>query len=363
VNCCLCNYASINDKDLTHHFETIHNELIEAVAEKIEAVEEISKISEDKYIAADANAANTVIKLDAIVKIIVSSTNVQRDNTFNSSVEEHLERSKTETFIILDAISKGLYSTSALIQNIIVKCNTCHYSTSLCKIINHYKNHSTASNCEEHKINYNHPFKTGCFCHETSSIKEFLVTRRIEQAVLDELKVGNLLPLKSGINLDSCAIKCKLCGLKETIFNMVHHVAKEHRRDTSLYYGFYNEKLKPQFSGAEFNFSESMQYIKHIIFSSLPQKLLVNYKCFICHKTAFQKSDLKRHLNAVHAKVKNHACLLCGKKFSQNSDVKRHQKTVHLKRKEFQCNICKKLFGQAATMKKHLEDIHNISPK
>ncbi len=52
-----------------------------------------------------------------------------------------------------------------------------------------------------------------------------------------------------------------------------------------------------------------------------------NYKCST-------NGTLKKHIKAVHDKIKDHTCIQCNAKFSTNGDLQRHIKTVHDKMKD-----------------------------
>jgi len=54
------------------------------------------------------------------------------------------------------------------------------------------------------------------------------------------------------------------------------------------------------------------------------------YKCNQCKYEATTKSDLRRHTDGIHHKIKKHPCLVCDKKFSQAYNAKLHFQEKHL---------------------------------
>jgi uncharacterized Zn-finger protein len=49
-----------------------------------------------------------------------------------------------------------------------------------------------------------------------------------------------------------------------------------------------------------------------------------NYKCDLCKYSFFQHTDLKKHIECVHEKIKPHKCSICKKSFGHKGNLKSH---------------------------------------
>lgn len=85
-------------------------------------------------------------------------------------------------------------------------------------------------------------------------------------------------------------------------------------------------------------------------------------KCLFCGDqfkydakfTATPRERLRKHIVAIHFKVKQYGCHLCSSKFKSPACLKRHVNSVHLKLKPFKCEICGKCFAAMTTLRIHL---------
>ncbi len=66
-------------------------------------------------------------------------------------------------------------------------------------------------------------------------------------------------------------------------------------------------------------------------------------------------------LNKKKELVSKFYCLICKKKFKCRSEIQRHVDCVHKKLRPFQCCLCDKTFGQKQTRKRHEKYYHNIT--
>lgn len=83
------------------------------------------------------------------------------------------------------------------------------------------------------------------------------------------------------------------------------------------------------------------------------------HRCDQCEDKFFTaKSDLKRHIKAVHYKIKDNHCDDCEASFSANSDLQAHIKAVHLKIKDHHCQDCKSSFSTNKDLQQHIKRIH-----
>ena len=81
-----------------------------------------------------------------------------------------------------------------------------------------------------------------------------------------------------------------------------------------------------------------------------------NYFCNLCdYKTLF-KSDLIKHDDLVHRKIKK-TCQECGK---QVANLPEHVRMVHRKEKNFKCSYCGYSCAKQSDMKKHSKNVHKV---
>ena len=54
------------------------------------------------------------------------------------------------------------------------------------------------------------------------------------------------------------------------------------------------------------------------------------YTCYQCEKQYTRQSNLKKHIQSVHAEIK-YPCDLCDKQFTEKGHLKKHIQSVHKK--------------------------------
>ncbi|XP_065225744.1 zinc finger protein 701-like [Planococcus citri] len=115
-----------------------------------------------------------------------------------------------------------------------------------------------------------------------------------------------------------------------------------------------HEKLKP-FSCAECgkSFSRKQNMRIHILQEHI-SKRHYPFVCSICDRKFACKSHLNRH-TILHENPKPFDCTLCDKSFTRKEHVKSHVLVKHTPkhRQPFVCNICDRRFGRRADLKKH----------
>ena len=84
----------------------------------------------------------------------------------------------------------------------------------------------------------------------------------------------------------------------------------------------------------------------------------VEFLCEECGKSFKKKFCLKRHVDRVHAKIKNYICPHCQKGFFLNENLKKHIKNMHKKAREFKCPHCQVVFLEKAHLKTHVQLEH-----
>ena len=78
------------------------------------------------------------------------------------------------------------------------------------------------------------------------------------------------------------------------------------------------------------------------------------FNCNECGASFIAKNHLKRHINAVHLKLKPHECDQCKISFAQKYDMQKHVDLVHLKMRPFMCDQCKKTFAEKRYFDQHI---------
>lgn len=77
-----------------------------------------------------------------------------------------------------------------------------------------------------------------------------------------------------------------------------------------------------------------------------------------CQKRFSQRSVAKKHCDAVHEGKKPYPCPICFKTFSDNSNQRKHFKLVHRKEKNHKCSFCDKCFGENRSLTDHINSVH-----
>ena len=82
------------------------------------------------------------------------------------------------------------------------------------------------------------------------------------------------------------------------------------------------------------------------------------FRCERCPYATALKSDLKKHVERVHEKIRSHVCKDCGFAASEKGTLKNHILRKHEKIKNHVCNECGKAFPLKYYLKKHGKDVH-----
>ena len=76
-------------------------------------------------------------------------------------------------------------------------------------------------------------------------------------------------------------------------------------------------------------------------------------ECEFCHRKFYLRSNLTKHIDAMHLKTTTFICNQCGKSFPRNCQLKIHVAKIHDQKKVF-CEHCGKSFFLASRLKKHM---------
>ena len=79
--------------------------------------------------------------------------------------------------------------------------------------------------------------------------------------------------------------------------------------------------------------------------------------CLWCEKKYWHESDVKRHMNIKHYKLKIYSCSECNRTFHEKDKLDRHM-AHHTKVKAFSCPTCGELFSQKGHIGRHVDSVH-----
>ena len=82
------------------------------------------------------------------------------------------------------------------------------------------------------------------------------------------------------------------------------------------------------------------------------------FKCELCPYATEGKSDLKKHIEGVHEKIRSQICKECGYAASEKGTLRRHILRKHEKIKRHVCNECGKAFPLKYDLKLHEIGVH-----
>ena len=105
-------------------------------------------------------------------------------------------------------------------------------------------------------------------------------------------------------------------------------------------------------------FYHKFNMTRHVITCKKRGKKKEPRECPECDRVFTFKSELKRHIEVVHLKIKSHKCDQCGKGFSQKCMLDDHINAVHLKKREHQCQDCGSSFARLSQLNRHISAVH-----
>ena len=105
-------------------------------------------------------------------------------------------------------------------------------------------------------------------------------------------------------------------------------------------------------------FYHKFNMTRHVITCKNRGKNKEPRECPECDRVFTFQSELKRHVEVVHLKVKRHKCEHCSKGFSQKCMLEDHVNAVHLKKREHQCQDCGNSFARLSQLNRHVSAVH-----
>ncbi|PXF42936.1 Zinc finger and BTB domain-containing protein 14 [Gracilariopsis chorda] len=83
--------------------------------------------------------------------------------------------------------------------------------------------------------------------------------------------------------------------------------------------------------------------------------------CKYCKREFSGVSNLNKHINGVHRRIRPFVCHKCGSAFQYKSMLKNHENSVHLGIRPYECSHCTKRFTDKSNRSKHMNNLHNFS--
>jgi len=156
--------------------------------------------------------------------------------------------------------------------------------------------------------------------NETSvdNIETMTITEELNENILDDPNAGRIviIPLRS----------------KKVLDNVEKKVSEKKKKSKKI----------------------SRKKVKRLSMKKYPQ----NFNCNDCGASFIGKNHLKRHINAVHLKLKPYECDQCNMSFAKKNHLNAHIKEVHQKIKAYKCQECDELFSRKFGLASHVERIH-----
>lgn len=83
-----------------------------------------------------------------------------------------------------------------------------------------------------------------------------------------------------------------------------------------------------------------------------------NFKCVECTSSFSQAQDVKRHIRAVHMKIKDYACHKCGFSTEFQNALLKHERQAHRNTEEYQCDLCDSTLIDRRRLLVHMRRFH-----
>lgn len=109
---------------------------------------------------------------------------------------------------------------------------------------------------------------------------------------------------------------------------------------------------------------------KNIKLFHFPKKVR-RFKCTVCERAFYQKSNLDEHM-LCHTGERPHKCIICEKTYTRSAHLRNHYRNVHglmeslkvihgdTRQRPHKCVICEKAYTRSAHLKRHSQSAHNL---
>uniref|UniRef100_A0A183C3T4 C2H2-type domain-containing protein n=1 Tax=Globodera pallida TaxID=36090 RepID=A0A183C3T4_GLOPA len=151
---------------------------------------------------------------------------------------------------------------------------------------------------------------------------------------------------------------CPFCGaFFSHTAGLIKHVFRRQNGDSSLVCRFCQK-----------TFADEALLRKHCI------RHIKTHKCHFCSLVLTSPYDLNRHVQTVHAKVRNHCCDYCGRadaiheceqcgqKFRWSKQLREHarQHREDFNPTPYECHLCNSRYARGSALSKHFKTIHQM---
>ncbi|KAF2898673.1 hypothetical protein ILUMI_07507 [Ignelater luminosus] len=139
-------------------------------------------------------------------------------------------------------------------------------------------------------------------------------------------------------------IKCEYCDQTfEKLRDFEKHNIAEHYKTSNGDY---------ECGSCQTLFNSALELDHHLRNSNCVQRLRL-WCCNLCEKTFTTKGSLGTH-KKIHQGKKDYECKQCQKSFRTNSDLQRHINRTHTKMRYFNCTTCNKQFYDKTDLIRHI---------
>jgi len=178
---------------------------------------------------------------------------------------------------------------------------------------------------------------------------------------------------------------CPYCSVEYTRWgDLMYHLHSQHNENYDMYQCIHCRYKAPSVSALEKHcqthdnlkqfecsvcqkrFNQRSQLRNHYIMhmkkngTNIPNWAKAK-ECDICHKVLADSKILKKHIQAVHSKLKPYICKICGYKCSRNSNLRLHVRQ-HSGSKPFECLVCDYKTGDGSALRRHIRKHTNERP-
>ncbi|KAJ3644571.1 hypothetical protein Zmor_022294 [Zophobas morio] len=136
---------------------------------------------------------------------------------------------------------------------------------------------------------------------------------------------------------------CEVCGLTVKTIDIKYHMMCH----SSVVY-------KCDFCDKEFKRKNNK-----VLHERREHKGEANFVCETCGKRFYSAPYLKRHISAIHLKLKPFACNNCDLSFSTRNSLRTHSRQ-HTDERPYKCDYCGEGFKQKVSLKSHLRSQHDV---
>ena len=352
--CTLCEYAASYTGGLTRHHRSVHSFskiLLECLKCKFKTRDKTgykvhmnTHSSSEPFLCEYCDNYSSSFKGNVVSHMNVMHKNIRPTIRTHHACEycDYSTQRKVSLNIHL-RIDHGTGPTKLL------KCTECEYSTCIKRsLLMHMRSHSSdklfSCNICGHQANF------------VGNLKKHLKTKHGLGAIqtlychLCQYSTCNTSHLKRHISThsDSRPFPCNMCDYNARHKgNLVRHIKKVH-----------GEKTKLECKECKYSTFSQLRFNTHIETHS-DGRTEETFSCDLCDYEAGQKSNLQRHVSAIHD-TKTFKCKECQYYTRSKLQFRKHNIYKHSKERVFSCRICDCCYEKKATLRNHIKIKHGV---